>query len=208
MGLDPGNFMSAVFAQERTEKGQPTLRVFKNIYTITPESHFEMAEKINTFFEHHERRTIYLHYDRAGNQRKQAYAKNPKGGTDATILKSELEALGWTVHLMSQDQKTIYHWQHYLLFARMMAEREKRIPVIRICQNECEELISSIYMSPLKKTTDGTYELDKSSETRLDYKDQAWYSTQIPSALMYLVFGKYEKWLPSKNNLPQDIEGL
>ena len=208
MGLDPGNFMSAVFAQERTEQGTTTLRVFKNIYTITPEEHFEMAQKINTFFEHHHRKTIYLHYDRAGNQRKQAYAKNRKGNTDATILKAELEALGWTVHLMSQDQKTIYHWQHYLLFSRLMAEREKRVPVIRLCQSECEELISSMYMSPLKKTEDGSYELDKSSERRLDYKDQAWYSTQIPSALMYLVYGKYEKWLPAKSNLPQDIEGL
>jgi hypothetical protein len=208
MGLDPGNFMSAVFAQERNEKGTPTLRVFKNLYTITPESHFEMASKINNFFAHHHRKVIYLHYDRAGNQRKADYAKNKKGNTDAQIIKTELETLGWTIHLMSQDQKTIFHWQHYLLLARLMAERETRVPNIRICQNECEELISSIYMSPLKKTTDGTYELDKSSETRLDYADQAFYSTQIPSALMYLVFGKYSKWLPAKTNLPQDIEGL
>lgn len=175
---------------------------------ITPDEHFEMAKKINDFFQHHQRKVIYLHYDRAGNQRKPRYKTNPKGQTDATILKSELETLGWTVHLMSQEQKTIFHWQHYLLLSRLMSERESRTPRIRICQNECEELISSIYMSPLKKTEDGSYELDKSSERKLDYKDQAWYSTQLPSALMYLIYGKYEKWLPAKNNKMPDIEGL
>jgi len=208
MGLDPGNFMSCVFAQERIERGKTVMRVFKNMYVISPEQHYELAQKINSFFEYQARRVIYMHYDRAGNQRKPRYKANKKGDTDAKILKTELEALGWTVHLMSQDQRTIFHWQHYQLLSRLMAERENRTPRIRICQNECEELISSIYMSPLKKTEDGNIELDKSSERKLDYEDQAWYSTQLPSALMYLIYGKYEKWTPSKENLMTDIEGL
>lgn len=208
MGLDPGNFMSAVFAQEHSEAGTPVMRVFKNMWVITPDEHHALAEKINTFFGTHRRKVIYMYYDRAGNQRKQAFFGNAKGDTDAKILRSELQALGWTVHLMSMDQRTIYHWQHYNLNSRLMAEREKRTPRLRICQNECEELISSMNMSPLKKTDNGMIELDKSSEKRLDYPDQAWYSTQIPSALMYLVHGKYEKWIPETKNLPSDIEGL
>jgi hypothetical protein len=204
MGLDPGNFMSVVFGQEKDR----TLRVFKNMYCIIPDEHHEMAVKISEFFAHHNRKTIYLHYDRAGNQRKEKYRNNPKGDTDAKILKNELEAFGWTVHLMSQDQRTIFYWQHYLLFSKIMAEREERVPKLRICQYECEELISSMWMSPRKRGEDNNIILDKSSERKLDYVDQAWYSTQIPSALMYLIFGLYEKFLPDGKPDTVDYEGI
>lgn len=204
MGLDPGNFMSCVFAQE---KGK-TLNLIKNMYVITPDQHFELAQKINTFFHYHNRKSIYLYYDRAGNKRLDKYKGNPKGDTDAKILKRELEDLGWTVHLMSTGQRTIFYWQHYLLFARLFSEREKTTPRMRICQNECEELISSIYMSPLKRTEDNMIILDKSSEKKLDYEDQAFWSTQIASALMYLLYGLYEKYLPDASPEMVDFEGL
>jgi len=204
MGLDPGNFMSVVMAQEHG----PDLRVLKNFWCIIPEEHREMAQKIDSFFEYHQRKTIYLHYDRAGNQRKEKYRNNPKGDTDAKIMKSELEALGWTVHLMSQDQRTIFHWQHYLLFSILFGERNPKAKRIKLCQYECEQLISCIWMSPRKKGDDNNIELDKSSEKKLDYEDQVWYSTQLPSALMYLVFGLYEKFLPDGKPDIQDYEGL
>lgn len=191
VGLDPGDFMSMVFAQEQNKE----LRVFKNLYVIHPEQHFEMAQKINEFFKHHIRKTIYLYYDRAGNQRK--YHNNPKGETDAIIMRNELQSLGWTVQLMSLRKRTIFFWEHYLLLNILFAEKDSRISKIRLCQYECEELISSIWMSPLKRN-EGKIELDKSSEKKLDLKDQAFWSTQIATSLMYLLFGLYEKFLPNK----------
>jgi hypothetical protein len=193
--------MSAVFAQEKNKE----LRIIKNLYVIHPDQQLELAKKINDFFQHHARKTIYLHYDRAGNQRK--YKDNPKGETDAQIMKKDLETFGWTVHLMSIGKGSIYYWQHYLLLNILLGEKEKRTPRIRIDQNECEELISSIYMSPLKKT-EGVIELDKSSERKLDLHDQAFWSTQISSSLMYLLFGLYEKYLPSGSVNFQDYEGV
>ncbi len=201
MGYDPGNFMSAVISQEKNKEH----RVLKNLYVITPDQHFELARKIHEFFMYHERKTIYLYYDRAGNQR--IYKNNPKGETDAQILRKELEDLGWSVHLMSLANRTIFYWEHYLLLNIILGEKDKRVPRLRICQNECEELISSIYMSPLKRT-EGVIELDKSSEKKLAYEDQAYWSTQIPSALMYLLFGLYEKYLPSGDKGYQDYEGV
>lgn len=204
VGYDPGGFSSLVFGQERNNE----LRTIKNIYAYLPDEHHALAQKTNAFFEFHQRRVIYLYYDRAGNQRKDRYRNNPKGDTDAKILKTELENLGWEVHLMNQDQRTIFFWQHYLLFSRLMAEREIRTPRIRICQYECEELISSIHMSPRKKTEDNRIELDKSSERKYDFADQIWYSTQISSAFMYLIYGLYEKWLPQAEDPTLDVPGL
>jgi hypothetical protein len=42
--------------------------------------------------------------------------------------------------------------------------------------------------------------LDKSSERKLEYIDQILYSTQIPSAFMYLLWGMYKKYLPASEN--------
>jgi len=89
----------------------------------------------------------------------------------------------------------------------LLSEREKKNPRLRICQNECEELISSIWMSPVKRT-EGNIELDKSSEKKLDFEDQAYWSKQIPSAWMYLLFGLYEKLLPARVHSYGDYQGI
>ena len=62
---------------------------------------------------------------------------------------------------------------------------------ILIDENECEALISSIYNSPLKRTA-GEVELDKSSEKK-PFEEQAFGSTQIASALMYLLWGEFAR---------------
>lgn len=204
MGFDPGNFMSCVIAQE---KGND-IRILKNFYVWTPKQHFDLATEINEFFRSHERKQIKLYYDRAGNTRHEIYKNNPKGKTDIAILKNCLEDLGWKVELMSLNQRTIYYWEHYILLDVLLSEREKRTPRLRICQFECEELISCIYMSPLKREKGNWIELDKTSEVKLDHEDQVWYSTQLPSALIYLLFGLYEKFKPTPAKETFDIPGL
>ena len=54
-------------------------------------------------------------------------------------------------------------------------------------------LVSSINHSPIKRD-EGRIFLDKSSE-RLPFEEQAYNSTQLASALMYLLWGEYNKLL-------------
>ena len=204
LGYDPGDFQSCVVAQETNN----TLKVMKNFWAYLPEEHSDLARKINEFYSYQQSRVIFLYYDRAGNKRLQKYRDKKQGDTDIKILKSELEQLDWTVHLMNEDQRTIFHWEHFLLFSRLLGETEAKVPKLRFCQYECEELISCIYSSPVKKTDTGQIELDKSSEKKLDFEDQVWFSTQLPSALWYLVFGLYEKWLPQREDTFYNISGL
>lgn len=209
MGYDPGDFSSVWMAQEKIAPNMHELRVLKNFWTYPPEDdHYYMAKKINDFFCDHRARTIYLHYDRAGNQHKGRYAQNPKGKTDAEILKYELEQMGWSVHLENIGGRTIYFWEHFFLLGKLFGERDKNTPRVRICANECEEGISSIQYSPIKKTPDNFIELDKSSERRLDYEDQVRYSTQLATSLMYLLWGLYHDLKPKGDPTTIDIEGL
>ncbi|MDR1436896.1 MAG: hypothetical protein LBI65_02130 [Candidatus Symbiothrix sp.] len=203
-GFDPGPFMSIVFAQRQPRRnGEGSkFRALKNLYVIHPKQHVELAEKIDGFFSGSRRKEIFLHYDRAANQRNPHYRKfyplnyeTELNDTDAQLLKKALEIRGWKVRLMSLNQATIFYWQHYALLNLLFSKPDGKRDEMLIDENECAELVSSINSAPLKKT-ENYIELDKSSERELEYEDQAMWSTQIFSAYMYLIWGQYSHLLP------------
>lgn len=208
-GYDAGPFSSIVFAQRNTLKKE--LRVIKNMWVWHPEQQGELAKKIDDFFTGG-KKVIYIHYDRAANQKDPEWKKyypnyKPTGinDTDAKLLKQELVALGWTVHLMSPRQRTIFYSQHYRLLNLLFGKPDRTRDIILIDKNECEALVSSINHSPLKRH-EGTIILDKSSE-RLPFEEQAYNSTQIASALMYLLWGEYSKLLPDSDQGRETPQG-
>lgn len=207
-GYDAGPFSSIIFAQE--EKSKKIFRVIKNLWVYHPDQHDELAEKIDTFFQNHKRKEIFLYYDRAANQKDPEYRKYyPVSGglndTDANLLAAALKARRWTVHLMSKGQETIYYGQHYSLLNMLFGPREASQWQVLIDRNECEALVSSINHSPLKRN-EKRVELDKTSE-RLDFEDQAYYSTQLSSAFMYLLWGKFNHLLPASARKKQEYIG-
>jgi len=191
IGYDPGNFQSFVVGQEKTCQNE--YRILKEFYCWEPKDQGDLAREFFDFFGSiFKNRKINLYYDRAGNKKKH---EEDKITTDARILKRELEAYGFKVKLMNEKQRTIFLYEHYKLISIILAENLRSVVRLKICENQCPNLISSIFVSPLLKT-DGKIDLDKSSEVKLDWRYQAGLSTQIPSALMYLIFGKFHKILP------------
>jgi hypothetical protein len=209
-GFDPGPFMSIVLAQKWPQKHYVSeLRAIKNLYAIHPQQHQELAIQINDFFKYHRRKEIFLYYDRAANQCDPRYRKfyplpTATAETDAKLLQNALRQLKWRVTLLSVGQATIPYASHYALLNILFSKPDGKRDKMLICRNECEELVSSINCSPLKKT-DGKVELDKSSEAKLDYEEQAFWSTQIASAYLYLLWGEYHKYLPSNHKGIPDI---
>ena len=109
---------------------------------------------------------------------------------DARELAAELRKLGWNVQLKSIGQRTIYYYEHYRLWKRLLAETERRVPKIRIDANECPCLVSAMYCC--KKVPGATpVELDKRPEKTVPIDMQAGLTPQIPSAMTYLVWGLY-----------------
>lgn len=189
IGYDPGSFASMVVAQEK--KNENTLRVMKEFFVFPPQDIPEMAAAFNAFFASSRFRRIDLYYDRAGNRKNDRRANE----TDAKELKAELEKYGWTVSLKNLGQATIFHWQHHRLWKRLLAENERSVPRIRIDANECPNLVSAMYCCK-KIPGSSPVELDKSPEKKVEIRLQAGLTPQIPSAMMYLVWGLYEKWFP------------
>jgi hypothetical protein len=210
-GYDAGPFSSIIFAQRK--RAEKEFRVIKNIWVYHPEQQPELAHRINAFFSTARRKEIILHYDRAANQKDPewkryypSYRENGVNDTDAVLLRKELAALGWTVHPMSVDQPTIFYSQHYRLLHLLFSKNSPAQYKILIDRNECEALVSSINHSPLKRH-EGRIQLDKSSETKLPFEEQAFNSTQLASAFMYLLWGEYRHLLPDSDLNPDTPQG-
>jgi hypothetical protein len=195
MGWDPGSFMSGVIAQRSFDRKE--LRVLKNFYNWKTPQHYEQAYDIADFFGDHKEKRIILYYDRAGNQHKKT-ALGEARETDANLLKAELQKLKWKVELKNEKQRTIFYSEHYNLLNILFSEKDPRFDRIRICKYQCEELINSIFMSALIYVQ-GKMALDKSAEVSLPYSQQANFSTQISSALMYLLHGLYAQTMLDTN---------
>lgn len=207
IGYDPGHFSSMVVAQEK-DYGRE-LRAIKEFYCCYPDEQPELARQFYDFFGHDSvNRHILLYHDRAGNKKREDLEQIT---TDARALKRELEAYGFEVELMNEGQATIYHWQQFKLLQLMFSGRSRALPSVLIDENECKNLCSAIMLSPLKKT-EGRIELDKSSEKTVPLKQQAGLTTQLPSAFIYLLFGRYGSKVQSElssmpDNLPDNFSG-
>ena len=201
LGYDPGHFSSVVAAQEKDYGHE--LRVLKEFTCYYPAEQPELAKQIFEFFGTDAiNKQIVLYHDRAANKRREDLEKIT---SDARILKRELESYGFSVELMNEGQSTIYHWQQFKLLLLLFGEQSNSLPVCRIDENECPNLCSAIPLSPLKKTA-GRIELDKSSEVKVPLKHQAGLTTQLPSALIYLLFGLYGDRIQSElRNIPDDL---
>lgn len=186
MGYDPGNFQSLIAAQKKEYGAR--LDIIKNFYAYLPEDYNDLAAKVYQYFGTASVcKTIHLYPDRAGNKRREDLEQI---STDSLNLKAALEQYGFTVFLFNEGASTIYHWQQFKLCQMLFGERSALLPIIRIDENECKNLCSAIMISPLKKT-EGKIELDKSSEKKTQLKNQAGLTTQLPSAMIYLLYGLY-----------------
>lgn len=203
LGYDPGSFSSVVVAQENSDRTK--CRVLKEFFCYAPHDQSDIAREFHDFFgAQAANKHIRLYYDRAGNKRKEEFEQI---ATDAKIMQRELESYGFTVELMNENQKTIYHWQQYKLLAFVFGTPSNAIPQVLIDENECPNLCSAIMLSP-RKHTDGRIELDKTSERKVPIQLQAGLTTQLPSALIYMLYGLYSDAMPSEYSaIPTDMLG-
>lgn len=186
VGYDPGDFSSIIVAQKKSY-GQ-RLDIIKEFWAYFPDCQDSLAQQFYQFFGADSvNKTIHLYPDRAGNKRREEMEQIT---TDSRALKAALEGYGFTVILYNEGAPTIYHWQQFKLCLLLFGERLPILPKVRICENECKNLCSAILISPLTKKGN-MIELDKSSEKKEALKRQAGLTTQLPSAMIYLLYGLY-----------------
>lgn len=210
-GVDFGDMLSIVCGQEHGDE----VRLFKNFYTLPPDSSKEIAEKFLDYFRDHKHKVFNMYYDRSGNQ-------NSKIKKDwASELQEHIENLdgkktGWKVNLMSRGQATILHEEEYNLMRALFGRTNPELPSVVICKYGCRELKSSMEMAKTKIKVDPngkkTIHKDKSSES-IAYAKRPLQSTNMSDAGKY--FFAREKWMKlsfrrrsKKLSAPDSLSGL
>jgi len=202
IGYDPGHFSSIVVAQE--DKKQNVMRILKEFFCWIPRQQGELATMIYEFFgPYHKSKKIIFYYDRAANKSR---SEHDKIVTDARLMQTEFKRHGFSVEMKNEKQRTIFYYEHFKLLQMLLSESLKSFPRLRIDENECPNLVSAINLSPVDRR-DGKIALDKTSEKKVAFQHQAGLSTQLPSALMYLIFGHYSNLLPSDMKRSFDLIG-
>lgn len=200
IGYDPGHFSSIVVAQENLNRNE--CRIIKEFTCYYPSEQPELARQFFDFFGTPYNKKIVLYHDRAGNKSREEYESIT---TDARMLRKELVSYGYDVELKNEGQSTIFYWQQFKLLQMVFGGKSNAIPKVTIDENECPNLCSSIMLSP-RTEIHGRIQLDKTSEKKVATKHQAGLTTQLPSALIYFLFGRYGDKLPSEmNNVPDNI---
>ncbi len=184
-GLDFGNMNSFVIAQPDGKY----YRIHKNLYVIPPESLRELADQFITFFSAHENKTLYLFYDRAGNNGQRT--GEDKAGQIKDFIERDAAGnrTGWTVILMSRKQGIIHQDSEYNFMLEFMGEKNPALPLLRVDALNCSEMISSIEGARQEVRYRGTVKVVakvKKSE-KLEAKKLPRLSTNFSDAFKYLM---------------------
>lgn len=190
-GMDFGNMLSLVLAQP---DGQ-YYRIHKNMYELPPDTMRELADQFLDFFRDHQEKTLYLYYDRAGNNY-QRQNDDQAGKFKAAIEKdAEGRRTGWTVVLMSRKQGTIGQGAEYDFMQELMRGRNKRLPLLLVDSLNCPEMVSSIELAKAAVKYRGNVKIVakvKKSE-KLALKKLPRLSTNFSDAFKYLMMRR--QWL-------------
>lgn len=185
-GVDFGDMSSMVSGQYRGNY----LYALKEFYTLNPEDEMVLGAKFREFYREHKYKVLYMYYDRSGNNN--AKIKMDK----ASYLKSAIEYnpdgtnSGWTVHLMSEGQATIYQEEEFNLAKTIMGNMVPGLPILKIDKLKCPCLTNSLKLTKITVKVDKvgsrTIHKDKSSE-KLPLPSRPMFSTNFSDAFKYWI---------------------
>ena len=185
-GVDFGDMSSMVSGQYRGNY----LYALKEFYTLNPEDEMVLGAKFREFYREHKYKVLYMYYDRSGNNN--AKIKMDK----ASYLKSAIEYnpdgtnSGWTVHLMSEGQATIYQEEEFNLAKTIMGNMVPGLPILKIDKLKCPCLTNSLKLTKITVRVDKvgsrTIHKDKSSE-KLPLASRPMFSTNFSDAFKYWI---------------------
>lgn len=150
-GMDAGNMLSMVFGQ-RTGK---TYRLLKELYTISPQTERDLADKFLAYFKPMQHKVLRLYYDRAMNNYQKQRADMATKIKQAIERNADGHPTGWRVILMSRGQGDIYSDVEYrFMMALLSGNLQDRLFSLLIDRHNCECTKAEMENCPTKVTKD------------------------------------------------------
>ena len=168
-GMDAGNMLSMVFGQRTlpsstnqppspNNPGHPTpkvYRILKELYTISPQTERDLADKFIAYFKPMRLKVLRLYYDRAMNNYQKQRADMATKIKQAIERDADGRPTGWRVILMSRGQGDIYSDVEFRFFTALLAGHlENRLFRLLIDRHNCECLKAEMENCPTRVTKD------------------------------------------------------
>lgn len=159
LNLDFGGRIN-VCTVSQYQKSINTLNFINEFHAKNPEILDDLVDKIIRYYEPHKASCpiIHLYHDRSGYKRQE----NSKT-TLAQDVEVRLRAAGWKVYNKTPNTNNPSHVMKFRLVNRCLAGDELKLPIIRINEDKCPNLIISMENAGLDHKDDG-FQKDKSSE--------------------------------------------
>ena len=150
-GMDAGNMLSMVFGQ----RSGKTYRLLKELYTISPQTERDLADKFLAYFKPMQHKVLRLYYDRAMNNYQKQRADMATKIKQAIERNADGHPTGWRVILMSRGQGDIYSDVEYrFMMALLSGNLQDRLFSLLIDRHNCECTKAEMENCPTKVTKD------------------------------------------------------
>jgi hypothetical protein len=182
--IDWGKINSMVVGQDDPNKSR--YNYLHEFFALREEGEIihHLVDKFSKYYESHKERLIYVYYDRNGN--------TPLGNSQETyaqLVERLLYEKGWKPRLESYEENPS-HRDKYEFLNIALSGVDRRIPLVRINDENCPNLKEALYNTPIK-VTKGEVEKDKGSE-RSKVIDQR-KATHITDCFDILYYSKYRR---------------
>jgi hypothetical protein len=185
-GVDFGDMCSMVSGQKRGNY----LYGLKEFFTLNPEDEAHLGAKYREFYKEHKTKVLYLYYDRSGNANAKLKTDKANYLKNAIMYNEDGSSSGWTVHLMSENQATIYQEEEFNLAKQIMGNVVPGLPILKIDSLKCPCLTSSLKLTKIeiKTNKEGTRTIHKNkSSERLPLASRPMFSTNFSDAFKYWI---------------------
>lgn len=150
----------------------------------------DLAKKFSDYYRHHNVKYVNFAFDHTGHA---GVANSNK--TYAEQFADELKKHGWRVNTIGK-RKAPFHHEKYLIWSKILAEVDDKLPHVRFNKHNCKNLLVSMMNAPALMGSKGV-EKDKRSERKekIPQEDATHYS-DTADILLDAMFGNPLKSQP------------
>lgn len=171
-------FNSCIIGQEHQKGLEREARIINNFFVKNKTFNYLVDDVINYYTGH--KNKVLIWGDRNGN--------NKSADSEQTYyerIQKQFRDAGFITELMVKDRLDPFHAMKHHVINSLLAEKESILPKIRVNQNKCKALITSIQSAPVM----GDFKKDKSSER--DTKLPQEKATHLSDAFDNWIYPKY-----------------
>ncbi len=161
------------------------VNILKDFFVKNPLKLSDLVKKIDDYYKAHRIscKEIHLYHDRSG-YKSEANSKT----TLAQDVEKQLKALGWKVTNKTPNTNNPAHTLKFRLINEILSESHLELPIVRINQDNCPNLITSMENAGLKHKDDA-FEKDKSSERSTVILQE--HATHLSDCFDYLMWWQF-----------------